>query len=276
MEKKNLKILTILVSSACLIFTIFLPIEEYLVKKSNDLVISLLADALIYWAVLLISGAILLSFLISNDGDFVSTIDLFDLASILLYACFIAYGINLVLSSSFKIANSKSLENFSGVAAIIINENWLSIDGPIGSLTLETVNQIANSTDIKFVQLNSGGGLIETALDIASFVDKNNISTVVNGECASACVLIAISGKQLLVSRSARFGFHNASSIGQPGSELGKYSSMMASKTMFSYLMRRGIPRDIIREAETTPANEMYYVNGVDFIQRGLAVQLAK
>ena len=276
MEKKNLKILTILVSSACLIFTIFLPIEEYLVKKSNDLVISLLADALIYWAVLLISGAILLSFLIGNDGDFVSKIDLFDLASILLYACFIAYGINLVLSSSFKVANSKNLENFSGVAAIIINENRLSIDGPIGSLTLETVNQIANSTDIKFVQLNSGGGLIETALDLASFVDKNNISTVVNGECASACVLIAISGKQLLVSRSARFGFHNASSIGQPGSELGRYSSMMASKTMFSYLTRRGIPRDIIREAETTPANEMYYVNGVDFIQRGLAVQLAK
>ena len=276
MGKKNLKILTILVSSACLVFTIFLPIGEYLVNKSNDLVISLLADVLIYWTVLLISGAILLSFSIGNDGDFVATIDLFDLASILLYACFIAYGINLVLSSSFKVANSKNLEKFSGVAASIINENWLSIDGAIGSLTLETVNQIANSNDIKFVQLNSGGGLIETALDIASFVDKNNISTVVNSECASACVLIAVSGKQLLVSRTARFGFHNASSVGQPGSELGKYSSMMASKTMFSYLIKRGIPRDIIRKAETTPANEMYYVNGVDFIQRGLAVQLAK
>lgn len=276
MGKKSLKVLTILVSSACLVFTIFLPIGEYLVNKSNDLVISLLADVLIYWTVLLISGAILLSFSIGNDGDFVATIDLFDLASILLYACFIAYGINLVLTSSFKVANSKNLEKFSGVAASIINENWLSIDGAIGSLTLETVNQIANSNDIKFVQLNSGGGLIETALDIASFVDKNNISTVVNSECASACVLIAVSGKQLLVSRTARFGFHNASSVGQPGSELGKYSSMMASKTMFSYLIKRGIPRDIIRKAETTPANEMYYVNGVDFIQRGLAVQLAK
>jgi hypothetical protein len=276
MGQKNLKLSTVLATSACLILIIALPIAEYLIGRSNSLVIALFAETLIYWTILLMSGAILLTFSIGNDGDFVAEPDLVDLAAILIYVCFIAYGINLVLNSSFKITNSNNLEKYSGVAATIVDENWLFIDGAIGSLTLETINKIANSNDIKFVQLNSGGGLIETALDIARFVDKNNISTVVNGECASACVLIAISGKKLLVSRTAKFGFHNASSISQPGSELGKFSSMVASETMFSFLIKRGIPRDIIKEAEATPANEMYYVNGVDFIRRGLAVQLEK
>ena len=270
---KKIKFVTILGAAAALIALIVLPIDQYVANNSDNLFRSLVLEALIYWAVLIISGAILISFLVDNDGDFVTSLDLSDLAAGLMYACFIAYGINLVFSSSFKISNAKNLKKYSGVAAIV-DDNWVQINGPIGDLTLKSVNQIAYSNDIKVVELHSGGGLIASALSVASIIDRNKITTVVKGECASACVLIAVSGKQLFVSPDASFGFHNASSISQPESELGKYNSMVASKTMFSFLKKNGIPSDIIKKAESTPANQMYYVTGADLIRRGIAIRL--
>ena len=274
MTKKTVKLIIILCSAAVLILVILLPIDQYLISKSNNLLVSLLAETLLYWALLLMSGAILISFSVDNNGDFVATLDLSDLASGLMYACFIAYGVNLIFTSSFKISDAENLKNYSGSPVTVISKKLLYINGPIGSLTFETLKQIAEGSDIKALELNSSGGLIDTALNIASFIAKNKIITVVKGQCASACVLIAISGQQLIVSPNAKFGFHNASSISQPESELGKYNSMLASEAMFAFLKKGGIPSDIIKKAEATPANEMYYVKGADLISQGLAIQI--
>ena len=274
MQNQNLKLIIIFGSAATLFLVIVLPIEQYLASYSDDFLVAILSEALIYWALLLIFSALLISFRIDSEGDFSTTLDLSDLVSGLIFVCLIAYGVGLIFSASFKISTIENLKNYEGSPVALTKKNWLYLNGSIGNLTLDTLNQITETNNIQVLELNSGGGLIATALDIASFVEKNKITTFVKGECASACVLIAISGEKLIVSPSAKFGFHNASSVAQPRSQRGQYGSMVASEAMFAFLKKGGIPSNIIKKAEATPANEMYYVTGADLISQGLAIQI--
>ena len=233
-----------------------------------------LSKTLIYWIILLISSSFYLLQKVDAIGNFEKNIDIIDFFVGLIYLCFFAFGIGLIFNYSFEYTQSKALEDYEGSSVVSIDNNWGSLNGVIGTATFASLVSVYHDFGLEVLELDSQGGLIKDAVEMAEFVESNGIFTAVSGECASACVLIAISGSKLFVTSSAQFGFHNASSISQNQSERGKFSSQLGSETMFDFLKSKGIPDTILKRARETPASGMFYVSGADLIRYGLAERL--
>jgi hypothetical protein len=96
----------------------------------------------------------------------------------------------------------------------------LSTNGPTlhldGSLTVEVAEQfkylIGKHPEVNQVSLTSPGGSIDAAVEISSVIKERNLSTVVAGECSSACTMIFLSSKVRAFDVDASLGFHSPSS----------------------------------------------------------------
>jgi len=101
-----------------------------------------------------------------------------------------------------------------GVPAVLsINGRTLHLDG---SLTVEVAEQfkylIGKHPEVNQVSLTSPGGSIDAAVEISSVIKERNLSTVVAGECSSACTMIFLSSKVRAFDVDASLGFHSPSS----------------------------------------------------------------
>ena len=67
---------------------------------------------------------------------------------------------------------------------------------------------LLENPNIKILQLNSHGGYIEDAYEIADLIIDFEIDTQVVGECASACTIIFLAGENRSVQKGSFIGFH--------------------------------------------------------------------
>ena len=183
----------------------------------------------------------------------------------------LAIGGLLNYESSLEIELAAS--NYQG-AAVVFGDNGVAIlDGKIGFRTLETLRKGYRS-QVSLLELNSPGGLIDAALEIGQFIKSNNINILVERDCESACVIVALSGVQLYVSSDARFGFHRGKAVASSDSQLGTYIGRTATNDLVHHLNRLGLPEQILRKVEQTPSDDMYYLSGERFYEIGLAHHL--
>jgi len=181
------------------------------------------------------------------------------------------FCVGKIFDYQFDKANDAALTKYPGVE-VVMRENGLAyLGGEIGYTTLLSLIQLNETNKIRYLELNSPGGIIEAAMGIDHYLIEEGISTIVEEKCESACVLIAIGKKQLYVKPTAKFGFHNAASLADERSQRGRLSSQAGSEYMFTVLSRKGIPSYIIKKAEITPADDMYYASGKELIELGLA-----
>ena len=64
---------------------------------------------------------------------------------------------------------------------------------------------------IEVLHLNSAGGLIEAAREMADIIIDFELDTRVTDECASACVTLFLAGENRQLDRGGRLGFHRIS-----------------------------------------------------------------
>ena len=274
MNKKLLKFYLFSILAISLIVISILPLETYFDSILGNYYLSELLHLGILWIVLLSGFALQIAIMIDHNGRIMNSLSLIDLATILLLLFFLFISIGKILDFSFNVKFQSSIIEFDGDPIISLGKNKAYLNGIIGQKSFDMLTNINNIDTVKVLKLNSPGGLIGNALEIAEFVKSNGISIIVEDECSSACVLIAISSNKLYTSKYSKFGFHNAASITKPESEIGKFSSTKGSRKMFSFLQKNGIPIDIIDVAKNTDSSEIYYVSGSEFINRALALEL--
>lgn len=87
----------------------------------------------------------------------------------------------------------------------------LWVDGGIDPNLIDEL-RIYNEKPIKTIYLNSGGGKVEDAFELANFIRENKITTIVRKQavCASACTMLFQAGVHRVAHRTARFMFHSA------------------------------------------------------------------
>ncbi|MCJ8277633.1 MAG: hypothetical protein HRT44_10815 [Bdellovibrionales bacterium] len=85
---------------------------------------------------------------------------------------------------------------------------WL--DGGVNPFLIDEFKTY-NTEPIKKIYLNSGGGRVDDAIELAQFIRDNGITTIVrkNALCASACTLLFQAGTQRIAHRQARFMYHS-------------------------------------------------------------------
>ncbi len=87
----------------------------------------------------------------------------------------------------------------------------LWVDGGIDPYLIDELRTY-NTEPIKNIYLNSGGGRVEDAFELARFIRENGITTIVrkNALCASACTLLFQAGVKRMAHKRARFMYHSA------------------------------------------------------------------
>lgn len=150
-------------------------------------------------------------------------------------------------------------------ASLSVNGRTLHIDGTI---TIEVAEQfkglISKHPEVDQVSLSSLGGSIDGAVDIASLIKERNLSTVVIGECSSACTLIFLASKVRAFDVDASLGFHSPSS-GAAGDVVINGTSL---EMRLAYV-DAGLSEPFADKAFWTPSNSMWYPTDDVLIKEG-------
>jgi len=69
---------------------------------------------------------------------------------------------------------------------------------------------LASSPNVRTVWLESPGGLIKPAIEVADILKQHHLDTFVARQCTSACTIVFLAGSQRSLGPDAKLGFHQA------------------------------------------------------------------
>jgi hypothetical protein len=131
----------------------------------------------------------------------------------------------------------------------------LVITGVIGPGAYREFRRAVGQARPDLVLLEGPGGVLGEAMMIGREIRRRGLSTLVaaNGQCASACAVVFLSGRTRYVGRNAAVGLHAASDLNGKVNE--KATTMMAT-----YLSSVGVPRSVLRRMAATAPTEIRWL----------------
>jgi hypothetical protein len=115
------------------------------------------------------------------------------------------------------------------------------------------------------VVLESPGGRLYEAHQIAGKVKARGLQTRAAGDCASACTLVFMAGQQRSVAPQARLGFHRASVPWH-----NPLHDSLANDRLQALYEEAGLPRPFIRQVLQTPASDMWFPPFIELMGAGI------
>ena len=124
---------------------------------------------------------------------------------------YICFTLVFIFISNLVIANEK----FSINGDIIIYDTFKASDETLAEINWEDTNVLAKilseNPNIKTLQLNSLGGIIDAAEYMSDIIIDFELNTHVVGECSSSCAILFIAGEKRTIQRGSWLGFHQGS-----------------------------------------------------------------
>lgn len=129
----------------------------------------------------------------------------------------------------------------------------IEISGFLGRGSVESFKLALDAAPTaRLLHLNSPGGRLGVALDIADLVRARGMDTLVEVQCASACTLVQLAGIKRWVRPGAVIGFHAAT--------FGGMDSLFDGPLRDAYAAA-GLPAEFIHRALATPSTELWTPN---------------
>lgn len=164
------------------------------------------------------------------------------------FFCFLLATTQSVFSETTQIG-SVVFDREKGVAVII------------GRIEIDTSSDFQQmllaSPDVRLLILDSPGGSVVSALEVASTVASLGIETLVPDEatCASACSIIFFAGNSRLA--LGRLGVHQMSTPDGKTGDIGQVQFLVSR--ILDAFEKFGVSRDVSRFMLTTPSSDMYF-----------------
>jgi hypothetical protein len=134
------------------------------------------------------------------------------------------------------------------------DQRTLDFSGPIVIGVTERVRAVLDAhPGITMIRLTSPGGRVVEARDLADIIRSRGLDTVAAGNCASACTVIFMAGRERLLAPAGSIGFHRYRSP-DPEQEEAK-ANMAIDRRIFR---TQGVPNWFLDQAFDTPNNEMW------------------
>jgi hypothetical protein len=145
----------------------------------------------------------------------------------------------------------------------------LRIYGEIKPETPDLFRTILDAIDTDIVVIDSGGGRIDEAIEIARIIRQRKLNTFIYGNnvCSSACLLLFMSGETKYAQPGAALGIHSASYKDGRRSEAG-------TRQMADYLRSVGVPEGIIKRMRKTAPMDMDWLSEDQLELLGIEVVL--
>ena len=123
---------------------------------------------------------------------------------ILYTICFILFALPSWSGEKFSIDGDKLIyDTFKAANESKAEINWEDSD--------ILAQMLLDNPDIKTLQLNSQGGLIEAAVYMSDIIIDYELDTHIVGECISSCAILFIAGEKRTIQRGSWLGFHQSS-----------------------------------------------------------------
>nr|WP_294555198.1 hypothetical protein [uncultured Rhodopila sp.] len=104
------------------------------------------------------------------------------------------------------------------------NGTVLEISGSFSWAVPQNVQAVlASEPGVRTVRLESPGGHLQPALEVANIIQQRGLDTYVGRLCASACTIAFLGGRQRWLAPDARLGFHQAYAPGFPSEEVNAF-----------------------------------------------------
>jgi hypothetical protein len=110
---------------------------------------------------------------------------------------------------------------------------------------------LASAPGVRIVRLESPGGLVLPALQVAAIIQQRGLDTYVGRLCASACTVAFLGGHQRWLASDARLGFHQAHAPGASPEQASAY--LQAAYGKFA------VPPPFVARVLRTPPMELWY-----------------
>lgn len=110
---------------------------------------------------------------------------------------------------------------------------------------------LAGAPGVRIVRLESPGGLVLPALQVATIIQQRGLDTYVGRLCASACTVAFLGGHQRWLASDARLGFHQAHASGVSADEASAF--LQAAYEKFA------VPPPFVAHVLRTPPIELWY-----------------
>jgi len=130
-----------------------------------------------------------------------------------------------------------------------------------------------DGSPITVIRLNSPGGLIGEAIDLAQMIQADAITTRVpkGATCTSACFVIFASGIQKFAENGARIGIHSGKDLNEKETDRSAVSTLVMARVLQSY----GVPNRIVRQMEITAPDKMAWLSPDELRSTGATVGTA-
>ncbi len=107
---------------------------------------------------------------------------------------------------------------------------------------------------VSMMALNSPGGRLHEAKEIARLVRARRLDTYVQTECDSACTIVLLAGQVRAADPSARIGFHQPSFAGMTRAGQEEFT-----EEVLTIYREDGIPQAFLDHVKSTDSNDMWY-----------------
>jgi len=110
---------------------------------------------------------------------------------------------------------------------------------------------LAAAPQVRIVSLNSPGGHVEPAMEVAEIIHRRGLATYVGRFCASACTLAFLGGTQRWLAPGARLGFHQAHAPG--------FSVEAADDVLRTAYQEFALPPAFVAHVLRTPPADLWF-----------------
>ncbi|WP_158244224.1 COG3904 family protein [Trinickia dabaoshanensis] len=123
----------------------------------------------------------------------------------------------------------------------------------------------------QWLVLNSNGGRVLEAQQLARTVRARGLDTYVGGQCASACTFVYLAGKTRAASPNARIGFHQPTFVG-----LNALGQQKITQAMLDDYRVAGLPPEFIQRIAQTPPSQLWYPRSDELLHANVVTQIRR
>lgn len=146
----------------------------------------------------------------------------------------------------------------------------ITVVGDIEPGDVDTFRKLALKTEAAIVILQSDGGSTAAAVELGKIIRLRGYDTLVvnDGACNSACALIWLAGRERLLSKSAKIGFH--ATYTERGGK--KQESGVGNAVVGGYLTSLGLSERAVIFATEAPPDRLNWLSHTNAAELGIPV----
>ncbi len=131
----------------------------------------------------------------------------------------------------------------------------VTVSGAFGAGSAAEVTKILDATPAaKVLVLDSNGGRLREANQLAQTIRSRDLDTRVEKQCSSACTNVFLAGRNRLAAPGARIGFHRPAYAGIDADEQRKIT-----QTMLDTYRAAGLTESFVHRVGQTPPDQMWH-----------------